>query len=106
MTRRVHRDELPTTLEAYADERGLEYIRYSEYHMRIFYDRSFHGAAGWRARVALDAWTSGKYWVKETNYFHGIIERGGEKGWLPTGQNDLYGWLDKLFFAVEIKEDL
>lgn len=88
-------DRLPAMLDAYAQERGVEFHRYSKYHMRIIYD----------PQATVDIWTTGKYWVKETNYFHGITERGGEKGWVPFKQKHLYAWLDTLLFIVEIREE-
>ena len=95
----VHYKRLPKLLEHYADERSLEYHRYSPYHMRIYYRTSEE------CRVILDAWTTRKYWVKETNYYHDIVERGSETGLLPEGTKALFNWLDKLFFAVEIKNE-
>lgn len=91
----THYPQLPTLLHDYAEDRGLEYHRYSPYHMRIIYSDT----------LILDCWTTSKYWVKESNYLHDIVERGGEKGNLPIKKKPLYKWLDKLFFAVEIKEN-
>lgn len=92
--------QLPTMLEAYADERGLEFHRYSKYHIRIFY----RGATGDPDKVVFDAWTSGRYYILQTNYLHGLLERGGEKGQLPRSHGKIADWLDKLFFAVEMAE--
>lgn len=89
--RKTHNWELPAALESYAQERGIEYTRFSPFHMRISYDRA-----------VVDIWTSNRYWVKETDYGTGIVERGGEKGELPSNTSD---FLDKLLFAVEISEE-
>lgn len=87
-----HNWQLPELLEKYANERGVEFKRFSPFHMRISYGDT----------CTVDIWTSNKYWVKESNYLHGITERGGEKGELPK---DIYDFLDKLLFAVEIAEE-
>lgn len=93
--------ELPLLLEEYATLRELEYHRYSPYHMRIM-DSGF---------TVLDVWTSSRYYVLTTDYnaektsrLTSVIERGGEKGCIPTTQPELQIWLDELFFAVEIEE--
>jgi len=83
----------PQLMQSYASKRDLKYHRYSPYHMRIIYGD----------RVTLDCWTTGKYWVKECNYRIEKRTRGGQKGYLPTKK--LYEWLDKLFFADEIREE-
>lgn len=97
--------ELRDLLHEYAEERGLEHHSYSEYHNRVFY----HGIEV--PVLILDVWAHDrtwdphyKYWVKESNYMHGIVERGGETGYLPRNKRALYKALDELFFAVEIKE--
>lgn len=55
----------------------------------------------------LDCWTTGKYWVKQTSYStqtsKQIIERGDEKGLLPS-DNQLEQWLDKLFYAADMED--
>jgi len=85
---------LPILLEKYATERGFDYHRYSDYHMRLM-DGGF---------CVLDVWTTGKYYVLATDY-HAMnsdkrtSERGGEKGWVPTTEKPLFEWLDKFFFA-------
>lgn len=85
-----HNWQLPKLLATYADERGVDVIRFSPFHMRVSYDKA-----------VVDIWTSNKYWVKQTNYGNGIIERGSETGSLPP---DLYEFLDELLFAVEIND--
>lgn len=92
--RRYHIDWLPDWLKNYAEERGIEYHRYSPYHMRLIYDPV----------AVLDIWTTGKYYAKETNYFHGIIERGGETGHIPKKGKHLKQWLDNYFFIIEIRD--
>lgn len=90
---------LPAMLKLYARSRTLDFHRYSEYHMRII-DSGY---------TCIDVWTSGKYWVKETNYYqqvaegHSIVERGNEKGWIPENYPQLQKFLDKLFFAAEME---
>lgn len=88
---------LPGMLQKYANSRAFEYFRYSEYHMRIIDD----------GYTTIDVWTTEKYWVKETNYHkqsdRGIVERAGEKGYVPTNYKYLEKFLDKLFFAAEME---
>src|SRR2546423_311375 len=95
--KRTHPDSLPTLLERYAQPRTFEYRRYSPYHLRLI-DQDF---------TVIDCWTTGKYYVQQTNYNlqskKPIIERGGEKGWLP-GDSELEQWLDKLFYKADMEE--
>lgn len=95
MSKKRHYYQLPETLAEYAEERGVVFHRYSPYHMRLIYN----------PRIIFDCWTTAKYWVKYSDYRHGIVERGNETGVLPISKNTLYKWLDELFFAVEIKEN-
>lgn len=96
--RNPHYTQLPDLLQQYADSRTLDFHRYSEYHMRIIDG----------GMAVLDAWTTAKYWVKETNYVDAapglLVERGGETGLLPTKKKPLFDFLDKLFFAVDLLE--
>lgn len=94
MSRRYHDWNIPKILKAYATERGVDYERFGDYHMRMSYGEV----------ATVDVWTTHKYWVKETNYLHGLIERGGETGHFPEGKKAIYNFLDKLLFAIEIKE--
>lgn len=105
MSRSIHYPQLPTLLHNYAEERGLEFHQYSKYHMRLIYSSYISTAAHGETVVCLDVWTTAKYWVKETTYLHGIVERAGETGQLPVKKKPLYAWLDKLFFILEIQED-
>jgi hypothetical protein len=88
---------LPSLLERYATRCGFEFHQYSPFHLRLI-DQDF---------TVIDCWTTGKYYVKQTNYnlqtTKRIIERGGEKGWLPS-DNKLEQWLDKLFYAADMEE--
>lgn len=85
-------------LRKYANSRTLDFACYSEYHMRIS-DGGF---------ICLDCWTTGKYWVKQTDYVKltdaPIVERGGETGWLPTKYKELVDFMDKLFYAADLVE--
>lgn len=89
--RKVHFNSLPDLLTSYAQLRGLDFQRYSEFHMRLM-DGGF---------CVLDVWTTGKYFVLVTDYSSmgegRAIERGGEKGWIPTEKTSLNKWLDKFF---------
>lgn len=90
---------LGSLLRLYARNRALEFAQYSEYHMRL-HDSGF---------TCIDIWTSGKYWVKETNYYKmtdkPIIERGNEKGWIPETYPPLEKFLDKLFYAADMGDN-
>lgn len=98
MSRRknIHYDSLSTMLDAYAAKASLDYHRYSKYHMRLM-DGGF---------TVLDVWTTGRYYILTTDYLEmigeGIVERGGEKGDIPTNKGQLIEWLNKLFFPEEI----
>lgn len=85
-------------LEEYAKSRTLEFNQYSPYHMRL-------SDSGY---VCIDIWTTGKYYVKQTDYYlvanKPITERGGEKGNIPGGKRT-YRFLDKLFFAADMLEE-
>lgn len=85
-------------LENYVEARSLDLSQYSPYHFRIS-DGGF---------TVLDTWTTGKYWVVMTDYeakYDGAVaEREGEKGQLPTGKDELWPFLDKLFFGEDMSE--
>ena len=90
----VHYDELPGMLYDYANDRGLDFSQYSVYNMRLM-DGGY---------CVLDVWTTSRYWVMTTDYHamnpqKKIVERGGEKGFLPVTNQQLIAWLDKFFFA-------
>lgn len=93
--RQKHYPDLPLRIKSYADSRQLDFIRFSQFHMRIS-DGGF---------TELDVWTTNRYYVVASDYAGqggvDIVERGGEKGSLPININDFNKWLDKLFFAVE-----
>lgn len=98
MTRRKkqHYHQLPVLLAQYAKDRTLDFGLYSEFHMRIM-DGGY---------ITLDVWTTGRYFVLQTDYAEltdkNIVERGGEKGSLPSmDKTKLYDWLDDLFFAAD-----
>lgn len=51
----------------------------------------------------VDIWPStGKYWVKETNYEGAAIERGGETGFIPVAKEAVFEHLDEIFFAADM----
>lgn len=85
-------------LTEYCEKRVLDFHQYSPYHMRIM-DGGF---------VVLDVWTTGRYYVLMTDYlamFDGEkIERAGEKGWIPTGANRLWNFLDELFYGEPMED--
>jgi hypothetical protein len=89
----MKRYDIPQLLTDYTNSRTLDLKRYSEYHFRIF-----------DTAATLDVWTTGKYYIRESNYGHGIIERGGEKGHIPRKRKKAYEHLDRIFYAVEIAE--
>ena len=95
--KKPRRASLPMWLENYAKPRTLEYHQYSLWHLRLI-DVGF---------TTIDCWTTGRYYIKETNYSlqtaRQIIERGGETGWLP-GEDKLEEWLDKLFYIADMEE--
>lgn len=100
MSRRhkTHIPGLAFDLEEYAYTRNLDFYRYSEYHLRIM-DQGI---------TVFDAWTTGRYYVLDTNYHKltdkTIVERAGEKGHLPFGKEKIFKFLDKLFFAADMEE--
>ena len=93
--RNNHIQDIEGRLAEYAERHTLDFHQYSEYHMRLM-DGGF---------TVLDIWTTGRYYMLTTDYLEmvgaGIVERGGEKGFIPEGKG-LEAWLDKLFFP-EIK---
>lgn len=93
--KKQHNALLPALLQQYANSRTLDFHRYSDYHMRLM-DGGF---------IILDVWTTGRYWVMQTDYYKltdkHIIERGGEKGSVPP-EKRLESWLDDLFFAADL----
>lgn len=91
--KKYHNDALPGYIEEYANKRLLDYHRYSEYHMRLM-DGGF---------TAVDIWTSERYWVMQTDYLslgESVVERGNEKGRLPSEKSEIYKFLDKLFYPT------
>lgn len=84
-----HINDIDITLRSYTKRRSLEFSQYSQYHMRV-------SDGGY---IVLDVWTTGRYYILTTDYAEiaeGTIERGGEKGFLPT--NNLDNFLDKIFY--------
>lgn len=93
--RSKHYNSLPDLLQAYAIANDLHYARYSEYHMRLIQGDL----------VCFDAWTTGKYYIVNTEfvlYEAHIVERAGEKGILPvTDTKQLNNFLNKLFNPID-----
>lgn len=85
-------------LANYVEARGLDLGNYSIYHYRIM-DGGF---------TVLDTWTTGRYWIVATDYLTkydgAILERQDEKGQLPTGKDELWPFLDKIFFGEDMNE--
>lgn len=85
---------LSERLVNYAEKRVLDFHQYSPYHMRIM-DGGY---------VAIDVWTTGRYYILMTDYLEmfgpGIVERGGEKGFIDT--TNLWPFLDKIFFGEDM----
>ena len=80
-------------LKKYANTQGFIFLQYNnKLHVRIS-----------SPNVNLDVWPStGKYYIQSTNFaYTGVIERQGEKGYLPASEDQLTDFLDKLFFAVD-----
>lgn len=89
-----HFPGLIVELNRYAARRHLEFMAYSEFHMRIM-DGGY---------TVVDVWTTGRYYILTTDYVEmvgpGLIERGGEKGFVP--RTNINKWLDAIFFP-EVK---
>lgn len=98
--RKIHIAELPAVIEGYANMRGLDFKRYSEFHMRLM-----DGGL-----TAFDIWTTGRYFVLATdyramgapNYAPGIPR----KGQLPalSEHGAAVRMLDKVFFPEVTKK--
>lgn len=89
-------------VKAYADSRTIELMEYNDgIHLRL--------TDGF---TTIDIWPStGKYWVKETNYYrqlegtgHSLVERGGEKDYLSAYTERAHKTLDSIFYATELME--
>jgi hypothetical protein len=50
----------------------------------------------------MDIWTTGKYYILEDNRDVKIM-RGGEKGIVPEDNDQLFRFLDKLFYAADME---
>lgn len=97
MTKRKHRtDGLAKIIRSYSKSRTVELLEFSDIHKRLTDEYT-----------VIDIWpTTGKYWISATSYHlmtdKKIVERGGEKGQMPFGEDKIYDWLDKLFFAPDM----
>lgn len=90
--RNKHIPNFDTILRTYAENHLLDLYQYSPYHYRLT-DSGY---------TTVDMWTTGRYYVMTTDYLElvgeGMVERGGEKGSLPTNLDD---FLDKLFMLKD-----
>lgn len=94
MSRKTHYANLESLLKEYANYHSLTFHRYSPYHMRIFDEGT----------VCFDVWTTGKYYVKETNYNLlplRVVERAGEKGELIVNKKSVFQFLNRLFYPID-----
>lgn len=85
-----HIPGLADKLAQYADGKLLDLHQYTPYHLRLT-DGGF---------VALDVWTTGRYFILMTDYAaitgYKQVERQGEKGQLPL--NGLDDFLTEIFY--------
>lgn len=94
----VHYRNLPKWLKEWADDSMVEFMQFSEYHMRLT-DSTFN---------SLDIWTTGKYYAKQTDYNGMIpemklIERGGETGVVPVhDRKELELFLHTFFYPMDL----
>lgn len=95
-------NRLREILKKYSDSRTLEHFEYGDgIHQRL--TDSF---------TCIDIWPStGKYWVKETNYYKqlegtglSLVEKGGQKGYVSSDKNKAFNLLDGIFYATELME--
>ena len=91
-------DSLIQTLRDYAESRTLELTEFTDIHTRL--------TDGY---TVMDIWpTTGRYYILSTNYADmttkPIVERGGEKGFVPLGKNKIFDWLDIVFFAPDFSD--
>lgn len=97
MSGNYHYNQLESWLREYAHKNDLTFQKYSPYHMRLIDS----------LQTMLDVWTTGKYYVKDTNYLEiapevSLVERAGEKGFIETSDKKKFTrWLDKLFFPLD-----
>lgn len=96
MAKRKRRtDKLAQHVHDYSLSRTMELVEFSNIHFRLTDEYT-----------SMDIWpTTGRYYVTKTDYVGQgakIIERGGEKGVLPLGEDLVFGYLDKIFFAADI----
>lgn len=94
-----HYPEIRSYLKQYAESRALEFNQFTEYHMRVI-DDGF---------TTVDVWSSGKYFIKQTNYYlqsdEGVTERYGEHGRISIGKAEMFDFLDDIFYAVYPKNE-
>lgn len=92
---------LTTILDSYAESRMIELAKYND-------DLHYRLSDGF---TCLDVWPStGKFYVKETNYVKQLegtgrkmVERGGQKGYISSYEDQAIDLLDKLFYATEME---
>ena len=80
-------------------------IKYAEQYDLAYREPSIYHSQLSSGEVLLSLWTgSNKYYIEQFNYLHsGIRDRKGEVGLLPERKKQLYNFLDKLFFAVDLQ---
>lgn len=93
--KKVYVEGLVDKLWEYADARELDLQNYSKWHYRLL-DQGF---------TVLDIWTTGRYYVVDSDYaakYPGadLVETAGQKGQLDM--NNLWPFLDKLFFGEDM----
>lgn len=95
-------ERLRKVLKKYADSRTLELFEYNDgIHTRI--------TDGF---TTIDIWPStGKYWVKETNYYRqlegtglSLVEKAGQKGYVSSYEEKAFDLLDNIIYATELME--
>lgn len=84
------RTDIPDMLTKYATDRGLKVEQYSPWHFRIFY-----------TAATVDVWTTGKFYVLQSDYGGKAIESGGRKGTLHHKWKYAMKTLDDIIFAAE-----
>jgi len=97
--KKQHWPELRELLQRYCLSRKLDFYAYGAYHMKIR-DSGF---------TCISIWTTGKYFVEETNYSEiageRSYERTDERGKLPRDKKKLGRWLDGLFYGADMVAD-
>lgn len=96
--KRPNNGGLPTqnrnNIRAYCEARTLDLLEFDNGHHLRLNDGNI---------TIVDTWPStGKYWIKETNYEGETIQRGGESGFVPAAEEEAFDFLDLIFYATEL----